>query len=278
MKIVQFKDLHKMEFDLHNVIIIHQFLRDKDVFRVPEGGRQENGLLFLSNCSFEYLTPDGEMYEKALKESIVYIPKGANYICRFNTSNRSANTEDGSDYLINFILTDETGEEFILSDDRIVFPTDKRKYYHDCFVRIDTIGRKWVSPSARIKSMMYDLLCDISLDLQKSDIMHRNFASIYPAIQYIQTTDLASVDTEELAEICRISKSCFYRLFREYTGMAPLEYINHLKIKQAQKMLQSGILNVTEIAESLGYTDASYFARYYKKVTGHSPSADRKYS
>lgn len=40
-------------------------------------------------------------------------------------------------------------------------------------------------------------------------------------------------------------------------------------------MLQSGVLTVAETAEALGYEDASYFSRYYKKITGHSLGKDR---
>ena len=276
MKTIQFKDLHKIDFDLHKIIIVHHFWRDGEVFPIPQGGRVDNGIMFLVNCSFEYLTSDGEVYDHAPRESIVYAPKGSEYICRFNTDGKHFSDREISDFLINFILTDESGKEFILADDRMVITTEKAKYYSDSFARIDALGRKGISPSARIKAMLYDLLCDISQDLQKSDIMSRSYASIYPAIRYIRTTDLAAIDTASLADRCHISPSCFRRLFRDYTGMAPLEYVNHLKIKQAQKMLQSGVLTVTETAESLGYADASYFSRFYKKITGHSPSEDRR--
>ena len=275
MKTVEFKNLHTIEFDLHNVTIIHQRWQDREVYRVPDGGRCDNGIMFLSNCSFEYLTSDGTVYERALKNSIVYAPKGTQYICRFDTQSRRFGVDEHSNYLVNFVLTDEENREFVLSSDRMIIPTEKKKYYLDSFARIHSLGRKEISPSARIKAMLYDLLCDISLDLQETDMMQRSFASIYPAIQYIQSTDLASVDTASLASRCGVSPSCFHRLFREYTGMAPLAYINHLKIKQAQKMLQSGALNVSETAEALGYEDASYFSRFYKKITGHSPRKDR---
>ena len=56
--------------------------------------------------------------------------------------------------------------------------------------------------------------------------------------------------------------------------MPPLEYINRMKISQAKAKLASGLMSVGEVAESLGYSDASYFSRYYKKLTGKSPSDD----
>jgi len=275
MKRIPFAELHKLEFDIHNILIIHHNWDDGEIFPIPEGGRVDNGIMFLSDCSFEYITADGTVYECAPKESIVYSPKGSKYICRFNTEGKCFSLNESSDFLINFILTDEHGDEFVLSDDRMIISTDKSEYYFNSFACIDTMGRKGISPSARIKALLYDLLCDISLDLQKNDIMNCKYASIYPAINYISKTNLAKIDTSSLHELCHISPSYFRRLFREYTGMSPLEYINHLKIKQAQKMLQSGVMNVTEVAESLGYTDTSYFSRFYKKITGHSPSAER---
>ena len=264
-----------MIFSVVSFIIIHQFWQDGDVFSIPQGGRVNNGIIFPANCAFEYLTPSGEVYDRAPQKSIVYAPKGAKYICRFNTAGRHFSDKEISDFLINFILTDESGEEFILADDRMVITTEKARYYFDSFARIDALVHKGISPSARIKAMLYALLCDISQDLQKSDIMSRNYTSIYPAIRYIRDTNPAEIDTASLADRCHISPSCFRRLFRDYAGMAPLEYVNHLKIRQAQKMLQSGLLTVAETAEALGYADASYFSRFYKKITGHSPREDR---
>ena len=275
MKTVEFRDLHKMEFDLHFVSIVHQIWQDREIYRVPEGGRRDNGIMFLSDCSFEYLTPDGRVYERALRDDIVYAPKRARYICRFDTQKRRFSEKERSNYLINFILTDEMGEEFILANDRMIIPTEKKKYYRDSFARIDSLGRKGFAPSARIKAMLYDLLCDISLDLEEDVLMKRSFSAIYPAIQYIEATDLSAIDTARLSELCGISRSCFHRLFREYAGMTPKAYVNHMKIKQAQKMLQSGSLTVAETAEALGYGDASYFSRYYKRITGRSPSRDK---
>jgi len=275
MNIVPFDELYKHNFDLHKIIIIGHHWRDGEVFPIPKSGRVDNGIMFLSECSFEYITPDGEVYENAPRESIVYSPKGSKYICRFNTGKKEYSDNKITDFLINFILTDENGSELVLSDDRMIISTEKVKYYYESFARIYAIGKKGISPPARIKALLYDLLCDISMDLQKSNMINCRYASIYPAVDYIGKTNLADIDVSALHKLCHISPSYFRKLFREYTGMAPLKYINHLKIKQAQKMLQSGVLNVTEVAQSLGYTDAMYFSRFYKKIIGHCPSEDR---
>ncbi len=64
------------------------------------------------------------------------------------------------------------------------------------------------------------------------------------------------------------------RLFREQTGKTPHEYLAHLRIKTAKKLLASRKVSnysVTEIAEMVGFHDVSYFSRIFKKATGISP-------
>lgn len=276
MKTVPLSELHRLDFDIRSIIIHSQRWESGQSYTISRDGRPDNGILFMADCEFEYLSEDGRVIGHARPGNIVYAPRGSQYTCRFHPCIDTRKSGYVSDYLINFLLFDESGEEFRLADDRLIIQPDNTRYYLESFRRIDSLGRKGLSPSARIKAMLYDLLCDLSLELQKNDIMSRSFAAIYPAIEYIRSTDLAEIDTSTLAARCHISDSGFRRLFSEYTGMPPLAYVNHLKLKQARAKLQSGTLTVSEIAESLGFSDASYFSRFYKKATGHSPTEDRR--
>lgn len=273
MKTIQFQDLVSTEFDIHDIIIINHAWRPGESYAIPSDGRPDNGLMFLSDIDIDYVTPDGRIFDRAKRNNIVYCPIGSKYICRFNVP-KSIPNGGTTDYLINFRLFDANGEEFRLSDDRLSILPDNPKYYLESFSRIDSIGRKGLLSPPRIKGMMYNLLCDIALGMQKRDIMTRRFASIYPAIKYIRSTDIAEIDVEGLAAQCHLSKSGFRRLFREYTGMAPLEYVNHMKAAQAKARLKSGVMTVAEVAESLGFSDPSYFSRFYRRATGRRPSED----
>ena len=64
-------------------------------------------------------------------------------------------------------------------------------------------------------------------------------------------------------------------LFREKYGGGPINYFIELKIEKAKQLIDEGNLNLTEIAESLGFNSLHYFSRLFKKMTGISPS---KYS
>lgn len=81
---------------------------------------------------------------------------------------------------------------------------------------------------------------------------------------------------EDLQQIAHMSRSNLMRVFREATGVAPIEYLLRLRIQKAMKLLRSTDLSVTEIALQTGFNDSNYFARQFRKITGCSPVKYRK--
>lgn len=273
MKTIQFRELCEVEFDIHNIIIMNQYWQTGEEYVIDPNGRPDNGLMYLYDCDFEYVDESGEVVGRAERGSIVYSPIGSTYTCRFVVS-ESHNPSAPCDYLVNFLLLTESGEPFRLSDDRMLIHPRKSGYFCDKFRELTSFENRSFASRWKIKSLLYELLGELSLELCDRDILTRRLAPLYPAIEYIRSTDLARLDASTLAERCHLSRSCFSRLFREYAGMPPLEYINRMRISQAHAKLKSGLMSVGEVAESLGYSDAAYFSRYYKKLTGHSPSED----
>lgn len=78
-----------------------------------------------------------------------------------------------------------------------------------------------------------------------------------------------------LSDICQkfhLGKSCLCELFKENTGVSIMERYTHLKIVEAKKLIRKGTLNVTQIAETLGYGSIHSFTRSFKNKTGFTPS------
>lgn len=73
-----------------------------------------------------------------------------------------------------------------------------------------------------------------------------------------------------------MSKSYLSRVFKEYTGYTVNEFINVNRIQQARKLLAESDMNITEIAESLGYDSITYFEKIFRKHTETSPLKYRK--
>lgn len=80
----------------------------------------------------------------------------------------------------------------------------------------------------------------------------------------------------DLASASGVGTAHFTRLFKRYFGKTPIEYTNQIRIEQAKSMLRENDMKIKAIAETVGYSDALYFSRVFKKESGYSPSEYRK--
>lgn len=81
---------------------------------------------------------------------------------------------------------------------------------------------------------------------------------------------------EALSGLVSVSPSYLFRIFRRRTGMTPVHYRNQVRVERAKHLLLDGTLGLEEIAGRVGFDDARYFARVFKKQTGASPSEFRR--
>ena len=79
-----------------------------------------------------------------------------------------------------------------------------------------------------------------------------------------------------LSALCRyfsVGRTHLCRIFREVTGSSPIDYWIGLKIREAKRLIREGKLNISQIAEALGYSGIHHFSRMFKRVAGLSPTA-----
>lgn len=77
---------------------------------------------------------------------------------------------------------------------------------------------------------------------------------------------------EQLAGRVHLSKPHFCRLFKQYTGKTPYDYVLYCRMRHAAGIIQSGHNNVTEAARVCGYDDLAQFSKLFHKQMGLSPS------
>ncbi|PKO14106.1 MAG: AraC family transcriptional regulator [Chloroflexi bacterium HGW-Chloroflexi-10] len=110
-------------------------------------------------------------------------------------------------------------------------------------------------------------------DSAQIDYMHGKVSEIqkYVNNRYKNTITLGSI-----SEKFYISPFYLSRMFKKATGFTFTEYLNSLRIREAQQLLKESQLNVSEIADKVGYESQTHFGRVFKKITGMSPLQYRK--
>lgn len=78
----------------------------------------------------------------------------------------------------------------------------------------------------------------------------------------------------EIARDSGMSVSSFHDHFKKATGLTPLQFQKHLRLREARRLLLSEDIDVANAGFRVGYNDASHFNRDYKKLFGTSPMRD----
>ena len=79
-----------------------------------------------------------------------------------------------------------------------------------------------------------------------------------------------------MVRLSGLAERTFKRRFQQATGMPPLEYVHALRIEEAKQMLESGDLPIEAIANEVGYEDAGYFSRLFRRKVNLTPAQYRK--
>jgi len=82
-----------------------------------------------------------------------------------------------------------------------------------------------------------------------------------------------------VAEMVRrsgLSERSFKRRFSRTTGMSPLEYVHTLRLEESKQLLEATDMAVEAVANEVGYEDASFFGRLFRRKVGITPAQYRR--
>ncbi len=79
------------------------------------------------------------------------------------------------------------------------------------------------------------------------------------------------IDIKGIASNLGTSYSWFRKVFKEYTGFAPAQYFQEIKLQKAKKLLRESNLSIKEIAYELNFSSYEYFLSFFKKRVGTTP-------
>jgi transcriptional regulator GlxA family with amidase domain len=79
-----------------------------------------------------------------------------------------------------------------------------------------------------------------------------------------------------VVKLARIAERTLKRRFKTATGLTLIDYLQNLRIEKAKELLESSAIAVDDISASVGYEDASFFRRLFKRRSGLSPARYRR--
>ena len=88
---------------------------------------------------------------------------------------------------------------------------------------------------------------------------------------FIEQNFYLSIDMDTICQHVSYSRSYISRLFKSDIGMTVSEYIQHVRIRNAQALLRETTLSVQEVSYSVGVDDPLYFSKMFRKIAGMSP-------
>lgn len=92
---------------------------------------------------------------------------------------------------------------------------------------------------------------------------------------YIQQNLHEDLQIKSICETFNISRGTLYNIARRNFGCGITEYVALCRLSAARKLLSGTDLRISEVAESIGFTDVNYFIRFFKKHTGLTPKKYR---
>lgn len=257
MKIIDFNELKTTKFSLHDISVIYQ----SPTWNSLGSDRHKrilNGFLLIDNGECRYEWDDGEANLKS--GSLIYLPTGCRRIV-------TVTKRPFSFYRISFCMTDADDGELILFSENPWYTCHSMG--ESSFDLCKSMQESTLSENNIFSSM--SLLCKFFEKIEKTQRRDCD-KRILKVIEYIDNCYTENTDVRTLSDMCYLSKTQMFRLFKKETGDTPIGYRNKLRIKKAQQLLLDGECTISEISEMLGFENIYYFSRIFKKYVGIPPS------
>ena len=96
------------------------------------------------------------------------------------------------------------------------------------------------------------------------------------AISYIKSHYTEQLTLKKISDEIHVSNTYLSVLFRKETGISAIEFLNDVRLENAEELLYDASLSIAEIAMNTGFTSQSYFTKLFKQKYGVPPNTYRK--
>jgi AraC-like DNA-binding protein len=91
-------------------------------------------------------------------------------------------------------------------------------------------------------------------------------------IDYMSLHYMEEISLDNISKNMYLSPVYISKIFKEETGFSPIHYLIQIRLAKAKEILETNPMPVNLVAKAVGYEDAYYFSKLFKKYYGQSPS------
>jgi len=151
---------------------------------------------------------------------------------------------------------------------------------------LKNINSEIMNKNASYESYIRGYLTLISAFLNRNNILieknnnieNKKIEKIIPIVTYIEDNYTSQITLKDISEATHLNEYYLCRLFKSVTGQTVFNFINYIRICEAEMILSKTDLNITDIALSLGFSNTARFDEAFKRTTGTTPLKYRKHA
>jgi YesN/AraC family two-component response regulator len=91
-------------------------------------------------------------------------------------------------------------------------------------------------------------------------------------LEYLNTEYARKITSHDIEEISGSNFDYINRIFKKMTHKTIFTYLNSVRINHAMELITTTNMKMSEVGQSVGFTDLYYFSKVFKKAVGVSPS------
>ena len=254
---------------LDRVVLVHRLDARARTLSDYRQGRRVYGMSFGVHGEAEYRIP-GQQTLRVSSGSVLFFDRNASYLAL-------TKSETYQHYTVNFELLTPPPDELLSKSGVTSIVAKNPDVYRVLFSKLAEVWKKkQLFYELRSASLLYELFAEFFAELATERYDSFSRGRLLPAKELIDSRYMDSLSLSELAGSVGMSTTNFRREFSRVFGTSVMRYRDEVRLLHAKDALASGTYNVSEVARMCGFEDLSYFARFFKKHTGTSPTTWRK--
>ena len=152
---------------------------------------------------------------------------------------------------------------------------------HLCYACAAMLSVRTPGSSRRVADLTQLFASFLAENYTKAASEKPNFQGGLPIRKLRQVEDYVSehlaedISVEALAAVVDLSPFHFSRVFKQATGVSPLQFVTRQRMAHAQQLIRETSRSFIEIALEVGHTNPSHFAQVFRRVVGVTPTEFR---